>query len=64
MTTPAKQLKKDRSTGGAARLWALAALLLAVFWGSFFLGPYTGAVPGTDGRGTAAGADRSGKLGR
>ena len=33
MTTPAKQLKKDRSTGGAARLWALAALLLAVFWG-------------------------------
>ena len=29
MTTPAKQLKKDRSTGGAARLWALAALLLA-----------------------------------
>ena len=38
MTTPAKQLKKDRSTGGAARLWALAALLLAVFWGSFFLG--------------------------
>ena len=30
MTTPAKQLKKDRSTGGAARLWALAALLLAV----------------------------------
>ena len=40
MTTPAKQLKKDRSTGGAARLWALAALLLAVFWGSFFLGRY------------------------
>lgn len=38
MTTPAKQLKKDRSTGGAARLWALAALLLAVFWGSFFWG--------------------------
>ena len=40
MTTPAKQLKKDRSTGGAARLWALAALLLAVFLGSFFLGRY------------------------
>ena len=40
MTTPAKQLKKDRSTGGAARLWALAALLLAVFFGSFFLGRY------------------------
>ena len=40
MTTPAKQLKKDCSTGGAARLWALAALLLAVFLGSFFLGRY------------------------
>ena len=37
MTTPAKQLKKDRSTGGAARLWALAALLLAVFLGSYGL---------------------------
>ena len=69
MTTPAKQLKKDRSTGGAARLWALAALLLAVFLGSLLFGavwgiPYTGAVPGADGRGTAAGADRPGKLGR
>ena len=69
MTTPAKQLKKDRSTGGAARLWALAALLLAVFlvillFGTVWGIPYTGAVPGADGRGTAAGADRPGKLGR
>ena len=70
MTTPAKQLKKDRSTGGAARLWALAALLLAVFLGSLsFLGRYgasltLGQFLGADGRGTAAGADRPGKLGR
>lgn len=37
---PCQTTEKDRSTGGAARLWALAALLLAVFLGSFFLGRY------------------------
>ena len=66
MTTPAKQLKKDRSTGGAvgpgrpAAGGLLGVLLFGAVWGI----PYTGAVPGADGRGTAAGADRPGKLGR
>ena len=38
MTRPAAKLHNDRMASGRGRLWALAVLLLAVFFASFFLG--------------------------
>ena len=40
MTRPAAKLHNDRTASGRGRLWALAVLLLAVFFASFFLGRY------------------------
>ena len=40
MTRPAAKLHNDRMASGRGRLWALAVLLLAVFFASFFLGRY------------------------
>ena len=40
MTRPAAKLHNDRTASGRGRLWALAVLLLAVFFASFFWGRY------------------------